>query len=242
MSALVSEVRAALGCLTRWHGLSAGASRAALAGALALYPLVGMGLGLLATGAAAAGGGAAGIAVLLALTGPRPLVALAAAAGALSRPGDAATVLARLRATPAGAGMVAALVLLGAKTWAAVTLPPPARAMGLVCAPMLGAWAVTVQCYGGAPSLARGPAAAQIGRARFREFGWASVVALGVTLAVADAVGLVVVLAAALTTVGLRVYAHHRLGGLTGRLLAATRELVETVVLLALALLAYAGR
>jgi cobalamin synthase len=47
-----------------------------------------------------------------------------------------------------------------------------------------------------------------------------------------------VALVAALTTVGLRVYAHHRLGGLTGRLLGATQALVETVVLVVLALLA----
>jgi len=58
------------------------------------------------------------------------------------------------------------------------------------------------------------------------------------TLAVGEPIGLVVVLAASLATVGVRVYAYHRLGGLTGRLLAATRELVETVVLVTLGALA----
>jgi cobalamin synthase len=81
-----------------------------------------------------------------------------------------------------------------------------------------------------------------VGRARFREFAWASVTALGVTLAVGDAVGLVLALAAACVTVGLRVYAHRRLGGLAGRLLGATRELVETVVLVTLGCLAQLGR
>lgn len=135
-----------------------------------------------------------------------------------------------------------AVATLAAKTWAAIVLPPAARAAALAFAPMLGAWAITVQCYGGPALHARGPAAALVGRGRFREFGWASLVALGVTLAAADAVGLVVVLAAAATTVGLRVYAHHRLGGLTGRLLAATRELVETVVLVTFGLLVLPGR
>jgi cobalamin synthase len=122
--------------------------------------------------------------------------------------------------------------------WAATVLPPPARTTALLFAPLLGAWSVTVQCYGGAPTQARGPAAALVGRARFREFGWASLVALGVVLTVADAIGLVLVVSAALATIGLRLYAHHRVGGLTGRLLAATREIVETLVLVALAVLA----
>jgi len=77
-----------------------------------------------------------------------------------------------------------------------------------------------------------------VGRARFREFGWASVTALGMTLAVGEPIGLVVVLAASLATVGVRVYAFHRVGGLTGGLLAASRELVETVVLVTLGVLA----
>src|SRR5204863_134403 len=74
--------------------------------------------------------------------------------------------------------------------------------------------------------------------AAFPELGWASVTALGMTLAVGEPIGLVIVLAASLATVGVRVYAHHRVGGLTGRLLAASRELVETVVLVTLGVLA----
>ena len=242
MSALAQEFWAAVGTLTVFRRLASGASRQALAGGLAFYPVVGLTLGLVAAGAGGLGGGAVGILILLALTGARPLVSVAAVGPALLRPGDARVALARLRARPAVGGLVIAAGILAAKVSAAMTLPPPARALGLVCAPMLGAWAITVQCYGGAPTLACGPAAVLIGRARFREFGWASLVALGVTLAVADVIGLVMVLAGALTTVGLRVYAHHRLGGLTGRLLAATRELVETVVLIVLAALAHAGR
>src|SRR5438094_978414 len=88
------------------------------------------------------------------------------------------------------------------------------------------------------PTHAGGTAAALVGRARFGEFGWASVTALGMTLAVGEPIGLVIVLAASLATVGVRVYAHHRVGGLTGRLLAASRELVETVVLVTLGVLA----
>jgi len=248
MGSVGAELRAAAGMLTAWRGLARGARREALAGGLAFFPLVGLGIGALAAGAATLGawllppvGGALGVVVLTGLTGTRPLHGLAATAEGLLRPGPAADVLARLRTRPGAVGTSVALLALAAKTWAVVTLPAPARGPALVFAPMLGAWAITVQCYGGAPTLARGPAAALVGRARFREFGWASVVALGVVLVVADAVGLLVALTAALATVGLRVYAHHRQGGLTGRLLLATRELVETVVLVVLALLARAS-
>jgi cobalamin synthase len=59
-----------------------------------------------------------------------------------------------------------------------------------------------------------------------------------VTLARGEAVGLAVLLAAVLLTLGMRLVAHRRVGGFTGRLLAASRELVETAVLVLLAVLA----
>src|SRR5262245_6508208 len=248
MAVVVAELGAATGLLTAWRGPARGGRREVLAGGLAFLPLVGLGIGTLAAAAAMlaarfapSAAGPVGVAVLIGLSGARPAYGLAATSQALLGAGPPPAVLARLRAGPGFAGSMIALLALAAKTWAAATLPASARTPALVFAPMLGAWAVTVQCYGGLPTHARGPAAAVVGRARFREFGWASVVALGVVLAAADAVGLVVALAAALTTVGLRVYAHHRLGGLTGRLLLATRELVETVVLVVLALLARPG-
>lgn len=247
--AVVDEVRAAVGCLTLLEGGAKHASREALAGGLAFYPLVGLGLGALAAAAAAAveqflpvAAAPAAVLVLLVLTRARGVLGLAAAAEALLRPGPQSVVRGRIRSTPGALGMGVALAALAARTAALSVLPPASRTGALVVAPMLGAWAIVVQCYGGIPGKARGPAAALVARARFREFGWASVTAIGVTLAVGDAVGLVLVLAAAGVTVGLRVYAHHRLGGLTGRMLAATRELVETVVLVTLGGLARLNR
>src|SRR5438552_3409110 len=137
--AVFEEISAAVGCLTALTRPAARASRPALAGGLAFYPVVGLALGALAAGAAAA-----------------PETVLPAAAG------------------PAGG---------------------PARV---------------------------GPAGARGARG----------------LAVGGPTGVGVVLAASLAAVGVRVYAYHRLGGLTGRLLAATRELVETVVLVTLGALA----
>jgi adenosylcobinamide-GDP ribazoletransferase len=179
-----------------------------LVGALAFYPAVGIALGALA---ACVAGAVASVAP--AAGGAAGVAVLAALEGARGPLGLAAVASALLRpGAPASA-----LVHLRAE-------PPPS--------------AIVVQCYGGVPQYARGPAARIIGRARFREFGAASVVALGVALAVGEPIGLVVVVAAALTTVGLRVHAHRRIGGMTGRLLGASRELVETVLLVTLGILA----
>ncbi len=243
--AVGEEIGAAVGSLTALERLAAGASRAALAGGLAFYPVVGLVLGALAAGVATAtervlpaAAGPAGVLALVALAGARGARGLAAAAEALLRRGDAVIVRGRLRTVPGPLGIAAAGAALAARAAAAAVLPPPARTTALLLAPMLGAWAVVVECYGGVPTHASGTAAAIVGRARFREFGWASVTALGMTLAVGEPIGLVIVLAASLATVGVRIYAYHRLGGLTGRLLAATRELVETVVLVTLGVLA----
>src|SRR5438094_10126852 len=109
--------------------------------------------------------GAAGVLVLAALSGARVSRALAAA-GAL--------------------GLSTAGLAFAAKLWSVTGLPAPARTAALLLAPMLGRWAIAVQCSGGMPAAASGPAALA-GRARFRGFGTASATAFAVTVAVADA-------------------------------------------------------
>jgi len=243
--ALPEELGAAIGCLTALRRPATRASRETLAAGLALYPVVGLALGAVGAGAAAVAerlfppaAGPAGVLVVAALGGGRSIAGLAAAADALLRPGAPDAVLARLRTAPGPLGIAVALAALAARAVAAAALPAPARTTALLLAPMLGAWAVVVQCYGGTPAHARGMAAALVGRSRFREFAWASVVALGVTLAVGEPIGLVIVLVASAVTVGVRVLAYRRVGGLDGRLLGASRELVETAVLVVLGALA----
>src|SRR5881396_3625064 len=188
--AVFEEISAAVGCLTALTRPAARASRPALAGGLVFYPVVGLALGALAAGAAAAtetvlpaAAGPAGVLALVGLAGARGARGLAAAAEALLRRGDAVVVRGRLRTTPGPLGIAAAGAALAARAAAAAILPPPARTTALLLAPLLGAWAVVVECYGGVPTHASGTAAALVGRARFREFGWASVTALGMTLA-----------------------------------------------------------
>lgn len=131
---------------------------------------------------------------------------------------------------PARRGVPVALVTLALELGAARALPPAARPAAFLLAPMLGRWALVVQSYGGSP-------ARSVGRAGFREFAVASTTAFAVTLALGQALGLVLLVVAALETVALRVVIYRRLGTLTPAALAATGAAVEAGVLLALALL-----
>jgi adenosylcobinamide-GDP ribazoletransferase len=219
---IADEVRAALGAVTGLHGLAPDAGRAARVGALVFFPPLGAALGLVAAAAARLA------------TPLGSLAAALAAIGTVALLGGGQTVrdLARV-----GWGAIA--VVLPVKVAAVAWLPADARLFALPLACMLGRWAVVVQCYGGRPAgVPDGASADLVGRARLREFGWASAVAFAATLALLDAVGLVVLLAAILVTVAVRLLVYRRLGGITGPALGATTELVETTVLLVLAALA----
>jgi cobalamin synthase len=127
-------------------------------------------------------------------------------------------------------------IVAGLVQWLAlVTLAPAARSVALVVAPMLGRWAGVVQCYGGTALPQATGMAALAGRARFREFAIASVMALGTALAALDAVGLAVAVACALITLGVRRVAYRRRGGIDDGAMNATSALVETSALVMLA-------
>ena len=140
----------------------------------------------------------------------------------------------------AGTSRLLVLLVLVAKVWAVARLPDEARAVALPLAAMLGRWACVVQCYGGSVPAGAEAGAALVGRARLREFGWASALAFGITLAALDAIGLVVLLAAILITVAIRVQAYRRHGGVGPWVLGMSTELAETVALVVLAALARA--
>jgi cobalamin synthase len=199
---LAVETWTALRALTP---LGRGSPDAPEPGALAWYPVVGLGIGALAALVARlvpSAGAVAGVGVLELLGGGRP----------------------------APRGVPVALVTLALELGAAYALPAAARPAAFLLAPMLGRWALVVQSYGGAP--ARG-----ISEAGFREFGVASTTAFAVTLALGQAIGLVLLVVAALETVALRVVIYRRLGTLTPAALGTTGAAVEAGVLLALALL-----
>jgi len=126
--------------------------------------------------------------------------------------------------------LVAALVSAAALAGMA----PPARTLALVVAPMLARWAAVVQCYGGLPHPGSTGMALLAGRARFREFGIASVTALGTTLILLDAVGLAIAVACIVATLAIRVLAYRRAAGLGDGALEATLAVVETLAILLL--------
>ena len=142
--------------------------------------------------------------------------------------------------TGLGGIAVAALGLM-AKALAAIRMSPAALAAACVLAPMFGRWAMVVQAHGGRDDLARGLAARLVGRAGFREFGIASVCTFMIAMSTGHAVGLLLLVAVALETVGLRVLVAYRLGGFTGGLLGASAEVAETVVFAVLGWLSTAG-
>jgi hypothetical protein len=152
---------------------------------------------------------------------------------------EAASALRPLRALAhlTRLGWLLPAALLVVKMVAAAAVPTPALASALILAAMLGRWSGVVLCYGGTP-ITRAPADDPAERAGFGEFGWASLTAFAVTLSIAEAVGLVLLVVAALVTLGIRITTHHRGGGVSRRVVHSAAAMVETAVLLALAALA----
>jgi len=176
---------------------------------LVLHPIVGVAVGL---AAASVGGLATGF--------------LGSDAGALA----AAATLGALGATWSGRRAAPAIV---ARWGALAFVPAGVRPEALVLAALLGRWGIVVQCHGGrrATIETAGSLGGLLGRAEFREFGGASVLALGIALSRAQLVGLIVASIAAGTTLAIRIAAHRLRGGLDERWLGATADAVEVVTL-----------
>ena len=129
-------------------------------------------------------------------------------------------------------GTAAIVFLLVLKIRCFDLLADDARLFAILVAPTLGRWAMVVLAHG-AREAAPGDEAQKFARALgSREFGMASVIAFAVTLSVAEAGGLVILIAAASAAVGLRLYLHRRLGGITEQSLGAVSETVETLALM----------
>lgn len=225
------DLRVALGCLLPWSraGLP-GEDRARRARATLLFPLVGAMLG----GALA--------------------VSDRALAPALPMPARAAVLISLLalssrdvplrglvRVLPAGSVLRAGTVLavLAVKVLALASTGDELGAPALLLAPTLGRWAPVVLAHGARPVGGPPDAPLLVGRVAFREFGWSSVLAFGFAMSVADALGLVAVVGAALLATGMRLWAYRRHGMVSSDVLAASIEVVETTVLVLLGFVAW---
>lgn len=211
------EVRAAVGAVTRMPMREF--PPAVESGALAWWPLVGLVQGgAAAIVAAAAGsvapglGGVAGVLALELLGGGR-----------------------RLRM-----GVPLAVVLRSGELWAISRLTGVGQVavlLPLLLGPLLGRWAEVVQCHGGKAPSGVGEGT-PIGRAGFREFGTASLTALGVTMTVGRGVGVLIAVVAAIVVLTIRVAVFRRRGGMTPGAVVASGAVVEAVPFVLLALLA----
>jgi adenosylcobinamide-GDP ribazoletransferase len=231
------DLEAALGCLTVFRRSSARPNRERLARAMLFFPVVGAAIGATVAGCALALAGVAShaslsiVCVLLmsALSRNLGLRSIGALAGAL-RPG--ATGEGRLaRLAPMAAPLA---VLVGKITMLAATAASLVS-HAVFLAAVLGRWAPVVLAHGARPVRARAADALAVGRVGSREFAWASVIAMGASLAVGEAVGLLAVIAAALTATGLRIWAYRGRQGMTAEWLAASIDLAELAVLAVLA-------
>lgn len=109
------------------------------------------------------------------------------------------------------------------------------RGLALLLAPLLGRWSLVVLAIG---ARSAGEANRKFNPAiTFREFGWTSVFTGAVLAGCADAVGILIFVAAAAVALSLRLLCHRLLGGVSWPALCVCVHVVETLLLAAFAAL-----
>jgi len=135
-------------------------------------------------------------------------------------------------------GAAAAVAWFAGEAYLLAKIADPAgRASALVMMNMLGRWTIVPVGYGLQPRERWGLGVPYEGGITFREFGISSVVALGVTMALYQNVGLAAIVALALAILAMRLVLSRRLGGAAGYALAGASAAAEITVLAALAAL-----
>lgn len=115
------------------------------------------------------------------------------------------------------------------------------RPIGLVCAPLFGRWAMVVLAFGSRQSRPDGKRMKYAKGVTFEEFGWASTATLGLVFWATGLLGILLLICAAIPIVGLRVWLHWRLDGVTTASLGAACAIAEIVPLAVLAGFSSAG-
>lgn len=175
------------------------------------------------------------------------IILIEVAAGGLEAFGVADLVDAiRIGSRPASTGLarigpVGALAAIG---WLLATAfflsrihDPASRSGALVMASMLSRWALVPIGYGLRPLERWGLGVPFEGPIRFREFSVSSAVALGLTMALYENLGLAVIVALALTILAMRLVLSRRLGGAAGYALAGGMAICELVIFAVMAAL-----
>jgi cobalamin synthase len=152
----------------------------------------------------------------------------------------------RIGSRPASTGLarIGPVGALAAIAWFIATIcllarihDPASRSGTLVMATMLSRWSMVPIGYGLPPLERWGLGVPYEGPIRFREFAVSSAIALGLTMALYENVGLAVIVALALTILAMRLVLSRRLGGAAGYALAGGMAVCEIVVFATMAAL-----
>lgn len=133
-------------------------------------------------------------------------------------------------------GTAAIVFLITLKVRGFDLLSEQIRVLAVLLPPMMGRFAMVVLAHGSREAIASGEPRRFDPEVGFREFAVASVITFLVAFAAAEALGLVIVIIVSSVAVGMRLYFHHRLGGVNEHSLGAVAETAETLALLLFAL------
>ena len=135
-------------------------------------------------------------------------------------------------------GALALFFVLALKIHALDILHGGYRDIALLFGPMLGRWACVVMAYSSRPARSEGLGVVFVNGVQFREFGLASLIALGILFTLIEIVGIVLVIPLGGLIISFTLYCNKRLGGTTGDTLGAVGELIETATFCLLVVLA----
>ncbi len=243
MIRFLAQVRLAAGFLTILPVISAPASESDVAASLAWFPLVGLALGIalaledyaLAFFIGHALRSALVVLSMAALTGAVHLDGLADTADALGAGRDRDRALEILRDSRIGSfGAIALFFVLALKVLALAGLAGPPRLAALVLAPVASRWSMVAVGYR-LEYLRPAGAGSALGLDSARNLAIASLVALAAFMPFVSHATLGACLAAFLGTFAMRRFYVRWMGGVTGDLIGACGEIVETLVLVTMA-------
>jgi adenosylcobinamide-GDP ribazoletransferase len=225
-------------------GPAEAASSEDVAASFGWFPLVGFGIGLALCGidrmlAQVFDNGMRALLVVLiltTLTGGLHLDGLADTADALSAGNDRERVLQILRDSRIGSfGAIALIFVIVMKVFALAGSAGSQRYAALYMAPGLGRWAMVAMASGLDYLRAEGAGAVMLSRDRRRNLKVATITAVIALIPLVMMHALRACVIAAIATLAMRSFYRRWIGGVTGDLIGAAGEIVETAVLIAAA-------
>ncbi len=170
------------------------------------------------------------VTVLVLMTRAAPLTGLGKTFDALIQKGEAGTATDSLEDNRAGFAAVIAVLMVVMFKVRAIEVMGEARNQGLLLAPTLGCWAMSVLAYGShsAQTEQKGMAMEEV---KGRHIAMATVLTVALVIFFSGREGLWITLWVSLSTILIRAYLYRRQGGLTRHSLGMASDLNETLAL-----------